>query len=164
MTEPFPALSLPPPALYRDASCSSSFRPVGVASRDRSSCSRSRRVFVDVIGNPDRMGTGIRRGRAHVAHKGGGSGLGGEREGRQRGAAWAWPDSSGEAPPVLLAVADLAPHPALFPAHLASSFAFPHRLNRPFLNAVIMHRANGGPRQGQEQVTRTRDHIAGGPQ
>jgi hypothetical protein len=32
------------------------------------------------------------------------------------------PSATGEAEPVLLAVADLAPHPALFPSHLASSF------------------------------------------
>ena len=70
MTEPFLALSLPLLALYRDASCSRSFRPAGVASRDRSSCSRCRRVFVDVIGNPDRKGIGTRRGRSRVAHKG----------------------------------------------------------------------------------------------
>ncbi len=32
---------------------------------------------------------------------------------------------------VLLAVADLGPHPALFPAHLASSLTFPHRIHSP---------------------------------
>jgi hypothetical protein len=36
---------------------------------------------------------------------------------------------TGEPERLLLAVADLAPHAAFFPAHLAPPFAFPHSIN-----------------------------------
>ena len=49
--------------------------------------------------------------------------------------------SSGEPDPRLLAGTDLRPHPALFPAPLASSCTVPHPLNRPFGNETLRQRA-----------------------
>jgi hypothetical protein len=37
---------------------------------------------------------------------------------------------------LLLAMANLAPHPTFFPAYLAPPFAFPHLITRPFENGA----------------------------
>ncbi len=47
--------------------------------------------------------------------------------------------SGGDQVSLLLPVADLGPHTALFPAHLASSFAFPHPIHCPFMNEFVPH-------------------------
>ena len=85
----------------------------------------------------------------------GGWGLGPNGQGRRWGMASRYPDAALGGPgPLLLAVADLGPHPPLFPAHLASAFAFLHPLNPPFGGPVGMSGAVFGPVGGRAGAAR----------
>ncbi len=62
---------------------------------------------------------------------------------RQRGAPAGSPARRGGEPELSsFAVADLAPHAALFSAYFAPTFAFSHRINRPFVNEGESARGN----------------------